>query len=703
MARNRSPNRLFKEKSPYLRQHAHNPVDWYPWGEEVFAKAAEEDKPIFLSVGYSTCHWCHVMEKESFEDDEVAGILNDSFLSVKVDREERPDIDSIYMHVCQLMTGRGGWPLTIIMTPEKKPFFAATYIAKNSRFGQAGLLVLLSRVDHLWKNNRSDMVQSAETIIKSLTSIPAREYSSGLNLETLHTAFSLLKNNFDEKNGGFTPPPKFPTPQHLLFLLRYQHRTEAPQALSMVDKTLSAMRRGGIFDHIGSGFHRYSTDSRWFLPHFEKMIYDQALLLMTYSEAYQVTRNEKLKMTAQEIFNYVSRDMTSPEGGFYTAEDADSEGEEGKFYTWTWAEIHEHLNNEEAELAVRIYGLEKGGNFNEEGSGQKSGRNILHITKPLEALASELKTEENSLEISLKRIREKLFSVRQQRIRPLRDDKVLTDWNGLMIAALAKAAQAAVAPGCAEAASEAAYFILNSMADEQLGLMHRYREGETSIPAFADDYAFLIFGLVELYQTTFEEHWLESSLRLQEIFNTHFWDSKSGGFYFTHQKAENLFIRKKEAYDGAIPSSNSVALLNLLRLSRLTGKPEFETMATKLIEAMAIDVERYPAAYTFFLSSLDFALGPTFEAVVCGGRRALDTRKMLDWIKTEYLPNRVTLFLPDGEKDSTIRKIAPFTAHHTSQEGKAAVYICRNHACLRPTTDPSEMIALLKEKEFPKP
>jgi len=702
-------NRLIHEKSPYLLQHAENPVDWYPWGEEAFEKARKEDKPILLSIGYSTCHWCHVMEHESFEDEEVAKLLNETFVSIKVDREERPDIDNIYMTVCQMLSQGGcGWPLNIIMTPDKKPFFAATYIPRESRFGRAGMVDLIPRIREIWKTQRDQVLKSANQITSALkhsTQLPNEPLGEELDESTFKVAYRELLQNFDTMHGGFGRAPKFPTPHNLLFLLRYWKRSGEDRALEMVEKTLQAMRRGGIYDHIGFGFHRYSTDPEWFLPHFEKMLYDQAMLSMAYIEAYQATGNEGYEKTAREVFSYVLRDMTSPGGGFYSAEDADSEGEEGRFYLWTEDEIQRTLGKEEADLIVRVFNIEKGGNFSEEATGRKAGGNILYLKRPLADIASFLNLSEQGLEKRLEAAREKLFLVREKRIHPHKDDKVLTDWNGLMISALAKGAQAFNEPKYAEAAGRAVDFILNNMRRTDGRLLHRYRDGEAGIQAHLDDYAFLIWGLIELYEATFDVKYLKTALDLNNDLIKHFWDDKSGGFYFTPDDGEDLIVRQKEVYDGAIPSGNSVAMLNLLRLGRISVNSDFEEKAAKVGSAFSNTVKQYPAAYTQLMVALDFGVGPSYEVVVVGGSQAEDTKAMLQALRRQFIPNKVVLLRPTEKEPPEITKIAEFTRAQSSLGGKATAYVCLNYQCKLPTTDIDRMLELLniKKQEKTKP
>ncbi|MDQ7785669.1 MAG: thioredoxin domain-containing protein, partial [Desulfomonilaceae bacterium] len=513
-SRERTGNRLLNEKSPYLLQHAYNPVDWYPWGPEAFEKARTEQKPIFLSIGYSTCHWCHVMEHESFENEETAALMNGTFVSIKVDREERPDLDHLYMSVAQMMTGRGGWPLNVIMTPDKRPFFAGTYFPKESRFGRIGMDDLCNRIAELWSTRRDEVLQSAGKIVSAIRQVPDEQPGEAPDKSVLESAFRQLSQRFDPRRGGFGEAPKFPTPHNMLFLLRYWKRTGDSSALHMVEKTLEALRRGGVYDHVGFGFHRYSTDAEWLVPHFEKMLYDQAMLATAYLEAYQATGNDLYGRTADEIFTYVLRDMTSPQGGFYSAEDADSEGEEGKFYVWTLEEVRRILDDEEAEAVTEAFSLTADGNFREEATGRITGANIPHMRKSLDQVARTLDIPVEHARDLVERARRKLFEAREKRIHPHKDDKILTDWNGLMIAALAKGARVLGKPEYARAAAQAADFILGTLRSGDGRLLHRYRDGEAGLPAHVDDYAFFIWGLLELYEASFEVKYLKTALDL---------------------------------------------------------------------------------------------------------------------------------------------------------------------------------------------
>ena len=690
-----SHNLLIHEKSPYLLQHADNPVDWYPWGEEAFEKAHEEDKPILLSIGYSSCHWCHVMEHESFEDAQVASLMNDAFVCIKVDREERPDIDGVYMTVAQMMTGRGGWPLTIIMTPDKVPFFAGTYIPKQDRFGRAGLVTLIPAVKERWETQREDLIGTADRVAAALRKVPQGTAGAELDESTLALAYAQLAQRFDAQHGGFGGAPKFPTPHNLLFLLRYWRRTGQEHALQRVEQTLEAMRRGGMFDHVGFGYHRYSTDARWLLPHFEKMLYDQAMLAMAYTEAYQVTGKEECRQTAEEIFHYVLRDMTAPEGGFYSAQDADSEGEEGKFYTWTAAELRSVLGEEEADLVGRVYNVQARGNYADEASGEKQGANILHLREALSDTAISLGMSGEKLQEKLETARHKLFEHREGRAHPLKDDKVLTDWNGLMIAAMAKAARAFDEPALAEAAKRAARFVLENLVDADGRLLHRYRDGDAALRAYVDDYAFLVWGLLELYEATFDVRHLEAALALNMDLIEHFWDSERGGCYTTADDGERLLARQREIYDGAVPSGNSVAMWNLLRLARITADPGLADMAADLGRAFSGQVQPSPAAHTQLLVALDFAVGPSYEVVIAGSAQTEDTVTMVRALRAQFVPNKVVLFRPDGEEATGITALAEFTQHQKSVDGRATAYVCLDHNCQLPTTEIDTMLELL--------
>jgi uncharacterized protein YyaL (SSP411 family) len=689
-------NRLISEKSPYLLQHAHNPVDWYPWGKEAFETAAKEDKPVFLSIGYSTCHWCHVMEKESFEDPEIAKLMNAAFVSIKVDREERPDLDDVYMTVCQMLTGSGGWPLTMVMTPDKRPFFAATYIPRENRFGRVGMKELIPRIQQIWATKRSEVLESAEKITAALQGMGQRDAAQvELDRSDLDRAFKELSGRFDREYGGFGRAPKFPTPHNFFFLLRYWRRSGEKKALEMVEKSLDEMRRGGMYDHVGYGFHRYSTDQQWRLPHFEKMLYDQALLAMAYTEAYQATGKKRYEKTVHEILRYVLRDMTAPEGGFYSAEDADSEGEEGKFYLWTENEIKQVLEKEEGDLIRRLFGVEGAGNFEEEASGKKTGTNILYLKHSIQKIASELQIPERDLVKRMESARMRLFQVREKRVHPLKDDKILTDWNGLMIAAFAMAARIFGNHEYDRAARAAADFVLNRMRTPDGRLLHRYRKGEAGITGLLDDYAFMIWGLMELYEATFDAGYLKAAVQLNDEALKRFWDDDRGGLFLTPEDGEQLIVRRKDVYDGAIPSGNSVSMSNFLRLARYTGRIDLDEIAAKIGRAFADQIRQMPSAHTQFLVALDFALGPAYEVVVVGPGGDEGTLEMLNALKTRFLPNRIIIHRPSEASSSDIDSIAQFIKNHTAIKGNATAYVCLNNACKAPTTDIKEMLELM--------
>lgn len=700
MAERNPQNRLKDEKSPYLLQHAANPVDWYAWGDEAFEKAEAEDKPIFLSIGYSTCHWCHVMAHESFEDSEVARLMNDAFICIKVDREERPDIDNVYMRVCQMMTGRGGWPLTIVMTPDKRPFFAGTYFPKQSRYGQPGLLDIIPRLRDIWKNNQGDIEKTIESVSKALDHDRVASIQSELNHTIMDHAYNQLHSQYDGVHGGFGKAPKFPTPHHLLFLLKYYYRTSENRALEMVEGTLQSMRHGGMFDQLGFGFHRYSTDAHWLLPHFEKMLYDQAMLAIAYIEAFQITDKLFYAETAKEIFQYVSRDMTAPDGGFFSAEDADSEGEEGKFYVWSIEEIREILGEEDADFFSLVYQLKPEGNFHDEATGQATGTNILHLRKSIENLAEELGLPVDIVQTRLEKAREKLFSQRKKRVRPHLDDKILTDWNGLLITALAKGARVFENSTYLENAIKCVDFVLVNLRSSDGRLLHRYRDDEATIPGQLDDYAFFVWGLLELYDATFEIKYLQTAMELSNIMIEDFWDEDGGGFFLTADHAEKLLYRPKEIYDGAIPSGNSVAFMNMIRLGRITADPKWEELADRLSRSFSGQITASPTAQTYFLSGLEFALGNPVEVIIVGDPNADDTKAMLKALGNLYAPNMVVLFKSTTDNSGVLEKIAKYVKDYDSTDGKSTAYVCRERQCERPTPDVKEMIDQITRRDL---
>ncbi|KJR41638.1 protein of unknown function DUF255 [Candidatus Magnetoovum chiemensis] len=687
-------NNLINEKSPYLLQHAKNPVDWYPWCEEAFDQAKKQGKPIFLSIGYSTCHWCHVMEKECFEDDEVAQLMNSAFISIKLDREERPDIDNVYMTIAQMMTGRGGWPLTIIMTPDKKPFFAATYIPKHSRFGMMGMLELTPHIKRLWENKKYELLNVSEKVYNRLNDISTHQTSGkGVKEDTLHKAYENLSKSYDEQYGGFNEAPKFPSPHNFLFLLRYFNKTSNDKALEMVVNSLKHIRLGGMCDHIGFGFHRYSTDRQWLVPHFEKMLYDQALLAIAYTEAYQATGKTLFMETACEIFTYALRDMRDGEGAFYCAEDADSEGIEGKFYVWSSEEIEKLLTPQEAQIAQTIFNVKKTGNYHDEATGNHSSNNILHLQKPLNEISNDLNIPLTDLKNSLNNIREKLFIERKKRPHPHKDDKILTDWNGLIIAALSIGARVYDNPLYMDAALKAANFILNNMTTKDNTLLHRFRQGSADIAGMVDDYAFFIWALIELYESTFDVKFLKKALELTDRQLESFWDNENGGLYLS-KKEEEVLIRQKEAYDAAVPSGNSVSMLNLLRLAKITGRHDYEEKASKISQAFSNAVNQTPTAFTYLLCAIVFAIEPSYEIVITGQTASKNTKEMLRALRTHFIPNKVTLFKQENKINQDIEEIVKYIETYQPINNKTTAYICSNYTCNEPTNDISKIIEL---------
>ncbi len=688
-------NRLVHESSPYLLQHARNPVDWYPWGDEAFERARDEDRPVFLSIGYSTCHWCHVMERESFEDADVAALLNEHFVCVKVDREERPDIDAVYMAVAQVMTGSGGWPLTVLLTPDRQPFYAGTYFPKQGVYGRPGMVELVPAIGRAWREDRAGVLESADKVTSILRQMSDGTEGERLGADTLDAAQRTLARTFDPAYGGFGTAPKFPSPHQLNFLLRHGQRSGEERSVEMVRATLDGMRQGGLFDHLGYGFHRYSTDARWLVPHFEKMLYDQAMLALAYLEAHQVTGDPAYAETAREIFSYVLRDMTAPEGGFYSAEDADSEGVEGRFYLWSEAEIREVLGEDQATLFSATYGVAEGGNYTDEAAGESTGHNILHLERPLAEVAASHGLPLPELERRLAASRAALLDRRGGRVRPQLDDKVLTDWNGLMIAALARGAVVLDEPRYAEAASRAADFCLTELRDDRGRLLKRYRAGHAGLPGHLDDHAFLVWGLLELYEATFETRYLREAIALNRIMLEHFGDPDGGGLFLTADDSEELLVRTREVYDGALPSGNSVAAMNLVRLGRITGDPAYAQAADGVLRAFTDTVARAPQHFAFLLMAADLAEGPSFEIVVAGERGAEDTELMLAALRRHYLPRSVVLFREEGADLPPIAVLAPFTEAQRAVEGKATAYVCREQACEAPTSDVDRMLVLL--------
>ena len=664
-------NRLINEKSPYLLQHANNPVEWYPWCEEAFTKAKQDDKPIFVSIGYSTCHWCHVMEKESFENEKVAAILNKYFIAIKVDREERPDIDSIYMTVCQALTGSGGWPLTIFMTPDKSPFYAGTYFPRESRHGMPGIVDILNSIAQQWNEKREDIVESSEKIVEHIKSIDVVVNQEEMGEEEIHNAYNSFKSVFDNNYGGFGRAPKFPAPHNLRFLLRYWKNYNEPKALEMVEKTLEAMYEGGIFDHIGFGFSRYSTDEKWLIPHFEKMLYDNALIAAVYIEAFEATGKVFYKGVAEKIFTYVLRDMTSPEGAFYSAEDADSEGEEGTYYLFTLKEMGLVLDEQCRKIFCEHYNITKEGNF--------EGRNIPNLI----GKKSSFKQNEE-IDHKLEEMRQKLFEYREKRIHPYKDDKILTSWNGLMIAALAYGGRVFENKCYIQQAEKAMNFILSNMINENGRLMARYREGEVAHLGYLEDYAFIVSALIELYEATFNVKYLTKAIELNENMLKLFKDEDQGGLFLYGIDGEQLIVRPKDIYDGAVPSGNSVATLNMLRLARLSANSELENEAYGQFEFFASKVKTIESAHAYFMTALLYSKVPGKDIIISGDERESETKAMIKEINSTYLPF-ATVVLNTG--DEKLNSINHELKSHKPLQGKTTAYICENFTCKEPITD----------------
>ncbi|BCG59750.1 thioredoxin domain-containing protein [Paenibacillus sp. URB8-2] len=687
-------NRLINEKSPYLLQHAHNPVDWMPWGEEAFVKAKAENKPVFVSIGYSTCHWCHVMEEESFQDEEVAELLNGHFVAIKVDREERPDIDSLYMSVCQAMTGGGGWPLTVVLTPEKKPFYAGTYFPKRRMMGQLGLMEVMDQIRMKWETDSIKLTQLGDDLLTEIqaTALKNRgDEESVLSAELLHHAFRLYSTIFDETYGGFGQAPKFPTPHNLSFLLAYSQAYDKPEALRMVEKTLESMYKGGIYDHIGFGFARYSTDDQWLVPHFEKMLFDNALLASAYVEAYQITGKPLYSEVAESLFTYVLRGMTSPEGAFYSAEDADSDGEEGAFYIFSREEIEEALGVQDMHSYCHVYGITE--------EGISRGYSIPNLLAGLpEELADKLDMNPLALRTRIEEWREKLFAYREQRVHPSKDDKVLTSWNGLMIAALAKGAKALQKPEYAKAAGAAADFIWSRLRREDGRLLARYRDGEAAYPGYVDDYAFLIWGLTELYEATGTAVYLERALVLTDGLLELFTDEEEGGFFFTGKDAEQLPIRSKELYDGAMPSGNSVAVKTLWKLAAITQDVKLKGVAERTAAVLGKAAMKYPASYGMFLQAMLVMTSGGKEWVLSGKKEDPALHSMISLVQQAYLPDASLLIHWEDPADE-LATLLPHLKDKPAVGGEATAYVCQDFACREPITSLEAVRELLAKKE----
>lgn len=694
-------NHLILEKSPYLLQHVYNPVDWYPWGDEALTKAVKEDKPIFLSIGYSTCHWCHVMAHEAFEDQEVADFLNEYFIAIKVDREERPGLDQIYMAATQAMTGSGGWPMSLFLFPDTKPFYAGTYFPPRAGYGRPGFLEILQAIQKAWMTDRKSLSLSAEQITAHIRTTGS-EKSKSLEKSWPDQGFSQLEESYEPKYGGFSQAPKFPRPAVLDFLLRYYKATGEKGARDMALSTLEQMAAGGMYDHVGGGFHRYSVDGRWRVPHFEKMLYDQSQLASTYLSAFQLTGNREYKKIAIQILEYVLRDMQDSNGGFYSAEDADSvnpynpvEHSEGAFYIWTEGEIDSLLPGVQGALFKACYGVEKNGNALHDPQKEFTGRNILYQDKDLAEAARTLKLSDQEAEELLLDARGKLLSRRQTRTAPHLDGKIITAWNGLMISAFARAAMVIEDDRYLHAANRATDFLLNNLVVNG-ELVRRWREGEARYAAGLDDYSFLVQGLLDLYAVSHDPARLRAAVELTERMIELFSDEK-GGFYDTPQSAL-LLARMKAAYDGAEPSGNSVAAMNLLRLAGVSGKTQWTELAIKTIESFGETLAGYPPALPLMLSAMDFLMDKPRQIVIAGGRDDSDTRDLLREVSSRYLPNTVLLLADGGKNQEFLKEQLPFLATMTKIDGHATAYVCEDFTCKMPVTTGKELAALLDGK-----
>ena len=679
-------NHLINETSPYLLQHAHNPVDWYPWGEEAFAISREQNKPVLLSIGYSACHWCHVMAHESFEDEEIARLMNDNFVNIKVDREERPDLDQIYMNAVQMMTHHGGWPMTVFLTPDAIPFYGGTYFPPQDRYNMPGFPRVLISVAEAYKDRRSDIAQTSDQLLNELRRLSETSGSEqSIEKELLDAAFVGITRGYDPVNGGFGGAPKFPPAMTLEFLLRTFVRTGNADALEMVRTTTTKMAYGGMYDQLGGGFHRYSTDAKWLVPHFEKMLYDNALLSRVYLHYYQVSQDELARETTKGILDYVIREMTNDEGGFYSTQDADSEGHEGKFFVWDIAEIKSVLGEKQANFFCAAYDITDSGNF--------EGENIPNIKHSLKAVAEKAGVTLDELNASLSQSKRKLFEVREQRIKPDRDEKVITAWNGLMLASFAEAGVVLDRPDYLDIARKNARFILSKLQRDGF-LLRTYKDGVAKFNAYLEDYAFLIEGLTTLFETSGEIEWLNAALSLTDRMVEEFWDEDNAGFFFTGTSHEKLIVRSKDYFDNATPSGNSVAASVLLRLGILTDSEHFRNLAVSVFREVADSIRKYPSGFGYALSGLDFLLStPKEVAIIAPEQSSLKTFVRVAWER--YLPNKVVASALSG--DSAAIGSVVLLQNRNLVEGKTAAYVCQNYTCKEPVTEIAAFAEQLSE------
>ena len=690
MSDHKHTNRLINETSPYLLQHAHNPVDWYPWGDEAFAAARGENRPILLSIGYSACHWCHVMEHESFENEEIARLMNENFVSIKVDREERPDLDQIYMNAVQMMTHHGGWPMTVFLTSEGVPFYGGTYFPPEDRHNMPGFPRVLISMAEAYRDRPEDIEQTGASVLAELNRLSlARESNEPLTQALLDQAFRGIVKSYDAVNGGFGGAPKFPPAMSLEFLLRVYHRTGSQEALDVVDHTLRKMADGGIYDHLGGGFHRYSTDAKWLVPHFEKMLYDNALLSRVYLHYYQLTRDESARWIVEGTLDYVVREMTDASGGFYSTQDADSEGEEGKFFVWSPNEVASVLDKEDTALFSAYYDVTEGGNF--------EGKNILNGTRPLEDVAAEARVTPEHLQQSLERSRRNLFELRENRVKPYRDEKILTAWNGMMLASFAEAAAILDRVDYLEIARRNARFVLENLRRDEL-LLRTYKDATAKLNAYLEDYAFLSDGLLTLYEATGELRWFEATLSITDKMIEEFWDEQNGGFFYTGRSHENLIVRSKDYFDNATPSGNSVAAEVLLRLAALTDNNDYRRRAVTFLRLIAESLRRYPSGFGRALCALDFYLGTPKEIVIVGDPKSPKTRLLLREVWKPYLPNKVVAQAAHGDSRST--EVIPLLRDRGLLNNSPTAYVCEHFTCSEPVAD-AEKLASQFAQQWP--
>ena len=669
------PNHLIHETSPYLLQHAHNPVDWYPWGDEAFEKARQENKPVLLSIGYSACHWCHVMAHESFENEDIAQLMNENFVNIKVDREERPDLDQIYMNAVQMMTHHGGWPMTVFLTPDAVPFYGGTYFPPQDRYNIPGFPRVLLGVAETYRERKEDIQETGNSLITELRRLSETGGSEHpIEPKLLDAAYAGMIRNYDSVNGGFGGAPKFPPAMSLEFLLRTYARTGNLDTLQMISHTCSKMANGGIYDQLGGGFHRYSTDSRWLVPHFEKMLYDNALLSRLYLHYFQVTGDEQARATVEGILDYVLREMTHPEGGFYSTQDADSEGHEGKFFVWDIQEIRDVLGETAAARFCDYYNITEAGNF--------EGKNIPNVTRTLEDVAVAHRISVDELQTSLSESRQILFERRERRIKPDRDEKIITAWNGLMMASFAEAGIVLNRPDYAGAARRNAQFLISNLQQDGM-LLRTWKDGQAKFNAYLEDYAFLAEGLLTLFETTGEFRWLTKSLALAVQMVAEFWDEDAGAFFFTGKSHENLIVRSKDFFDNATPSGNSVAALVLLRLAILDGKEKYRNLAAATLREIADQARRYPSGFGYALSAVDFLLSTPKEVAIVGNT-PLDIQPLLAEVWRRYLPNKVVA-------GSFGVDVLPLLEGRIPINGLPTAYVCEHYACKQPVTDVSAL------------